>query len=95
LPQLQQRLTQSLNHRLQLLRQQLSEQAHALNSISPLATLERGYTITTNAANQVIHDCTQLKAGDTIHTRLAQGSVSSTVNGAADSSIQTQLDFDH
>ncbi len=93
LPQLQQRLTQSLNHRLELLRQQLSEQAHALNSISPLATLERGYSITSNALNQVVQDSSQLKAGDLIQTQLARGTVSSTVIATVDPTVQTQLDF--
>lgn len=79
LPQLQQRLTQALNHQLQLLKQRLAEQAHALNAISPLATLERGYALVTTSDQQLLHSSQQLSLGDSLHTRLAQGSVWSQV----------------
>ncbi|MEH6651757.1 MAG: exodeoxyribonuclease VII large subunit [Motiliproteus sp.] len=84
LPQLQQRLRRALSHRLQLLQQKLAGQAHALNNISPLATLDRGYSISTAANGQVIHDSSTLKPGDIIHTRLALGSIDSTVNATDD-----------
>ena len=95
LPQLQQRLQRALQHRLQLLRQQLAEQAHALNTISPLATLERGYSITHRADGEVVHDSADLKLGDTLQTRLAKGRVVSTVTELPDEQLQAQLAFDH
>ncbi len=79
LPQLQQRLTRALSHRLQLLKQRLAEQAHALHAISPLATLERGYAIVTTQDQRLLHSSQQTRLGETLHTRLAQGSVWSRV----------------
>ncbi|MEH6471460.1 MAG: exodeoxyribonuclease VII large subunit [Halopseudomonas sp.] len=93
LPQLQQRLTQALQHRLQLLKQRLAEQAHALNAISPLATLERGYAIVTTADQQLLQNSNQLQPGEMIHTRLAHGSFRSQVTDVDETISQHQLDL--
>ncbi|MEH6822543.1 MAG: exodeoxyribonuclease VII large subunit [Motiliproteus sp.] len=85
---LQQRLTQALRHQLQLLSQRLAEQAHALHAISPLATLERGYAIVTGNDQQLLQSSAQVKLGDTLHTRLAQGSIRSKVTA-----IETRTDL--
>lgn len=77
--QLQQRLRVALGRRLQQLKQQLATQGHALHTVSPLATLGRGYSITQLESGAVITDCGQVKAGATIRTRLAEGSIQSTV----------------
>ncbi|MFT6916697.1 MAG: exodeoxyribonuclease VII large subunit [Motiliproteus sp.] len=79
LPQLQQRLTQALNYQLRLLKQRLAEQAHALNAISPLATLDRGYALVTTSDQQLLLSSHQVSLGETLHSRLAQGSVWSQV----------------
>ena len=50
-----------------------------LNLLSPLSTLERGYSITLSAKNTVITDTSTVKAGDNIETRLENGSLVSTV----------------
>ena len=49
---------------------QLSSQ---LNTVSPLATLARGYSITFDAKQQVVTDSSQLKAGDKVSVKLANG----------------------
>ena len=53
--------------------------AHALNMVSPLATLERGYAIVTDDKQRVVQNASTLKAGDEINTRLATGRVRSLV----------------
>lgn len=47
--------------------------ARALNAVSPLATLERGYAIVANAAGRVLQDATSLRPGDRVSARLARG----------------------
>ena len=54
------------------------------DSVSPLATLDRGYAIVTDSASQrLITDATQAKAGAGITARLAKGSLHATVDSIA------------
>jgi len=53
--------------------------ARALHTVSPLATLDRGFAVVRHQ-DKLVTNATQLKAGDTITTRLAKGEVSSTVD---------------
>ncbi|VAW78602.1 Exodeoxyribonuclease VII large subunit [hydrothermal vent metagenome] len=70
---LQQQLAQH-QHKLNLL-------AQHLNTVSPLATLDRGYSIiTTNDNQEVLCSTNSLKKGDQINAQLAKGSVDCTVN---------------
>jgi exodeoxyribonuclease VII large subunit len=62
-------------------KQHLHEQVRALHTVSPLATLARGYSLTTSKDGTVIRRYSQLAPGDTITTRLAQGSITSKVTG--------------
>ncbi len=57
----------------------LANAAKTLNTISPLQTLERGYSITLNDKGAPIVSITQVKANDTIETRLHNGSIISHV----------------
>ena len=50
------RLQRSTRQLLQDHRQQLARLAHALNSVSPLSTLQRGYSITFDEQGQVLRD---------------------------------------
>ena len=59
--------------------QNLKEQVHALNTVNPLATLARGYSLTTDNNGELVRSYSQLEAGDTISTRLSQGSITSRV----------------
>ncbi|WP_418358439.1 exodeoxyribonuclease VII large subunit [Shewanella basaltis] len=56
----------------------VAQAAHKLDTVSPLATLSRGYSIT-SFNKQVVDNAEKLNNGDVIHTRLKQGSVTSTV----------------
>jgi exodeoxyribonuclease VII large subunit len=57
----------------------LSNAARTLNTISPLKTLERGYSITLNNKGVAIVSIAQVKTNDTIETRLHNGSIISHV----------------
>jgi len=54
-------------------RRRLELAARALHAVSPLATLDRGYAIVTDAGGQVLRDSTVLRPGDRITARLARG----------------------
>ncbi|WP_158583878.1 exodeoxyribonuclease VII large subunit [Salinibius halmophilus] len=56
------------------------EQVRALNALSPLATLERGYTITTDAQNKAIESATKVKTGDKLIVRFKDGQVQTTAD---------------
>jgi len=57
----------------------LANAARTLHTISPLQTLERGYSITLNDKGAAIVSIAQVKANDTIETRLHNGSIISHV----------------
>jgi len=78
--QLKERLQRQINSQLIQSRLKLSAVSGRLNTVSPLATLERGYSITQRPDQSVIHQATELKPGDLIHTRLSSGKVISIVD---------------
>lgn len=53
--------------------------AGMLGALSPNATLARGFTITTDAAGNILRSCESLRTGVPIRTRFADGEVSSSV----------------
>ncbi len=53
--------------------------ARTLHTVSPLATLDRGYAIVTDAAGHVLQDAAAVRPGDPIEARLARGRVRATV----------------
>lgn len=57
---------------------ELKRLAGLLNSVSPLATLSRGYSITKHS-NEIIVDPSQVQSGDEITTQLKQGEIRSIV----------------
>jgi len=59
---------------------QLSNLARTLNAISPLQTLERGYSITLNNKGIAVVSASQVKPGETIETRLHKGTIISHVD---------------
>jgi exodeoxyribonuclease VII large subunit len=54
-----------------------------LNSLSPLAVLDRGYALVLDSAGSVIRSTANLNAGDLLTTRLADGTFSSHVETVA------------
>jgi exodeoxyribonuclease VII large subunit len=70
-------LARALAGRLDDARQRLTHAAHALNALSPLATLDRGYAVVRHAATGVIvRDARAVAPGESIEARLARGSLS-------------------
>jgi len=59
--------------------QELKEMAARINSVNPLAVLARGYSLTSSAEGRLLVDCESVRPGDKISTRLASGSIISTV----------------
>ena len=73
---LERAIKQKLNH----LKQQHLAISQTLNAVSPLATLERGYSISQRQDNQtIIKSSQQLTLNDLLVTRFAQGLVTSQV----------------
>lgn len=58
---------------------QMAVLATRLHSISPLATLERGYSITTVSKQQVLRSLNQVNIGDVLETQLSSGKITSTI----------------
>ncbi len=86
---LRERLGRAALGRLKDLQQSLAITARALDSVSPLATLERGYAIVTDRqSGAVLHDADDVEIGASVRARLANGDLLATVTGrvsAADS----------
>jgi exodeoxyribonuclease VII large subunit len=72
-------LDTSLHKRISRLDARLRLAAGKLNTVSPLATLQRGYAIVTDANDHVITDAKSVNDGDIIHARLSRGSVQARV----------------
>ena len=63
-------------------REKLHVAARTLNSVSPLATLERGYAIVSNTeTGNILTSAETIATGTQIETRLAKGSLLATVTG--------------
>ncbi|MCP1440092.1 exodeoxyribonuclease VII large subunit [Erwinia persicina] len=73
------RLQQAMQAQLNGGKQQFATLAAQLEGVSPLATLARGFSVTTAADGQAIKKAAQLKAGDRLKTRLSDGWVESEV----------------
>lgn len=75
----QRRLRDAMDRRLVKASHQLALATEKLDAVSPLATLARGYSITRDKNGQVIRSSSQVNAGDTLQTTLADGNVHSIV----------------
>ncbi|MDP5136060.1 exodeoxyribonuclease VII large subunit [Rheinheimera baltica] len=73
LSELERRINNAQQQRLNQSKQQLAQLSAQLNTVSPLATLGRGYSITFDEKQQVVTSSRQLKAGDKVAIKLADG----------------------
>ena len=81
---LRQRLENAGRHAVERRTNRLVLARRTLDSVSPLATLERGYAIVTDAASgRVLTDASVVEVGSAIVARLADGSLQATVTGTA------------
>lgn len=77
--QLEYRLAETIRARLSEQRERFGNAVTHLEAVSPLATLARGYTVSTTNG-KVLKKIKQVKAGDIITTRLEDGWLESEVN---------------
>ena len=63
--------------------QRLTMHAASLRLLDPVTTMARGWSITRDANGKVVRSITDVHPGDTVVTALADGSVTSTVEGVA------------
>ena len=59
----------------------LERMARALEMLSPLAILERGYALVFDSSGHLIKDAAQVQVGEEISARVARGEIRATVNG--------------
>lgn len=78
LQSLEQTLKKTFEKNLQLAHEKVKQLMRALDNVSPLNTLDRGYAIVT-LNGKVIEDASLVKAGDTIEARVARGKIVSVV----------------
>ena len=78
---LEQRMHTAINSLLQTRQRQLAVACKSLDTISPLATLDRGYAIVTRQSDaHVLHRASSVQAGEQIEARLAEGRLLCTVD---------------
>jgi exodeoxyribonuclease VII large subunit len=82
---LEQRLQVAGRNAVDRLQQKLRLAAATLNSVSPLATLDRGYSIVTDAeSGRILTEASTVKIGTTVRAQLARGSLEAKVTKAKD-----------
>jgi exodeoxyribonuclease VII large subunit len=75
----QERLERIMTQRLAGAREKIAGISARLDTLSPLNVLGRGYSLTHTAEGVLLRDATQVKPGDVLKTRVAQGEVISRV----------------
>ncbi len=71
--QLERRLQQAMQYRLDRQRQRLGKTVELLDSVSPLNTLKRGYAMITDADGKVVRQAKQVTIGASVTATLAEG----------------------
>ncbi len=85
LARLRLRLAHAIERELAARRQRLAGLVASLNSVSPLATLQRGYALIQDpATGDIVRSSAQLKTGQEIRARLAHGELLATVTKLID-----------
>lgn len=76
LDQIEQRMQTAIRYQLKSDQQRCVHLAAALDALSPLKTLERGYAIVTDTkTNQIIRQASQVTIGEKIQVKLAEGTL--------------------
>ena len=79
LEQLRARLAFGYSHRVHRCEAHLARLRASLAGLDPAAVLARGYSITRNAAGEVLRDASRVREGEELSTRLARGELASQV----------------
>jgi exodeoxyribonuclease VII large subunit len=77
----EQRLSTAVHQRLKKWHQAFATVAHTLDALSPLAVLERGYSICLTPDGQVVRSAESVEIGANVNVRLHEGELSATVTG--------------
>lgn len=77
-----QRLQRAMAARVKSMDAAMAASVRTLESVSPLRVLERGYSVTLNAAGAAVRQPGDVRPGETLDTRLASGTIRSIVEGA-------------
>ena len=82
LDRLEQALEYAARQELGAARQRLTAQAAALEALSPLATLARGYSLVWDSRGELVQSSADCQPGDELQVRLAKGTLDVTVVAA-------------
>lgn len=74
------RMNRSMQRQLEKHRNRLHNLSRALDTVSPLATLGRGYAIVKSSKGAIVKDAGHVKLGEEITTQVEKGIIVSTVN---------------
>ncbi|WP_250658594.1 exodeoxyribonuclease VII large subunit [Alkalimarinus coralli] len=74
-----QKLSQTIRHMMENKQQQLMRNVQTLEAVSPLSTLTRGYAIVTSQQHPVVKSIRDVKPGEALKTKLADGFIYSEV----------------
>ena len=84
LDELDQQALRAMQRQLDRSRDRIAATACRLENLSPLAVLARGYSVTTDAAGQIVKSAADVEIGQLIKTRLSSGSLVSRVETTCD-----------
>ena len=73
-------------------RSRLEQASGTLAALSPVAILERGYSLIFDAQGTLVKDAAQLAPGDAIHARLARGEFDARVESLPDAGPRTEAE---
>lgn len=79
------RLGESISARIARAAERLDACARHLAAVGPQAVLDRGFSVTARADGSIVRSAADVKPGDTVRTRVADGSFRSTVDGPGSS----------
>ncbi|GAB1262200.1 exodeoxyribonuclease VII large subunit [Aurantivibrio plasticivorans] len=80
LRQLNRRAQRQISHHVESAQHRFAQQAELLHLVSPLNTMQRGYSVLRNQKGSIVKDATTLKPGHRVEAKLAKGEVSMTVD---------------
>jgi exodeoxyribonuclease VII large subunit len=79
---LRDRSGRSFKESLKLAKEELKQIRARVRSLSPQATLDRGYSVVQLASGEIVRDPKKLTAGELLRIRLAMGETEATAIGA-------------
>jgi len=71
---------QSMGHLIALGREDIAQLSTSIRTLSPQATLDRGYSVVQKKDGAVVRSASEITAGEELRVRLAQGEASVTAN---------------